>query len=74
VLREEGADAKRRSKAASGDDRVFQEGRALAYVEVLARMQTDADAFSLPKEELLLAGFDPVNDPLDPPASRRRES
>jgi len=45
----------------------FEQGRAMAYVEVLSLMQNQADAFQVPREELLLAGFDPEVDPIDPP-------
>jgi hypothetical protein len=69
LLRERCAEARRRSIGnAEGSD--FEDGRAMAYVEVLSLMQHQADAFELPREELLLAGFDPECDPVDPPPPR----
>ncbi len=64
LLRETAAEARRRSAAGSSD---FDSGRASAYVEVLSLMQNQADAFQLPRDELLLSGFDPETDSLDPP-------
>lgn len=69
VLRERGAEARRQSKE-GGDAAEFDAGRARAYVEVLAMMQNQADVFQLSREELLLAGFDPEVDPIDPPPPR----
>jgi hypothetical protein len=67
VLREVGAEAQRKSKTA-GQSSTFDAGRALAYVEVLSLMQNQADAFQLSRDDLLLAGFDPEVDPIDPPS------
>jgi hypothetical protein len=39
----------------------------MAYVEVLSLMQKQADSFRLSRDELLLGGFDPEIDPIDPP-------
>jgi hypothetical protein len=38
----------------------FDEGRVLAYREILARMQNQADVFGLDKDALCLSGFDPL--------------
>lgn len=65
-IRENGAKAAAQSRA-SESGREFQQGRALAYIEILSMMQNQADAFQIGRDELLLSGFDPVNDPLDPP-------
>jgi hypothetical protein len=66
LLRETGAEARRKSRE-TGKMCEFEQGRAMAYVEVLSLMQSQAVAFQLPREDLLLAGFDPERDPIDPP-------
>jgi hypothetical protein len=66
LLRRTGAEARHRS-AEAGRMAEFEQGRAMAYVEVLSLMQNQAEAFQLPREDLLLAGFDPETDPIDPP-------
>ena len=67
LLRETGACAHlEKEKTASA----FHEGREMAFREVLAWMQHQADAFQLPKEELGLYGLDPFVDSLDPPCSK----
>lgn len=43
-----------------GSEDLFQSGRALAYAEVLAIMQRQAEAFLIPLNELKLDGFDPI--------------
>jgi hypothetical protein len=73
LLRERGADAARLQASSTGDDAMFQSGRALAYVEVLSLMQHQADAFMLNATELGLVGFDPeVADQLAPPVPKPR--
>jgi hypothetical protein len=64
LLRHTGAEAQRKGDAEASD---FERGRALAYVEILSLMQHQADSFMIPRDPILLSGFDPVNDPLDPP-------
>ena len=56
---EEAKEAVARSKA---DDLVFQQGRLMAYVEVLSLMQQQAAAFDLPLNDVALDGFDPERD------------
>ena len=71
LFRESGAEARRdKTSGKSGDSR-YHEGREMAYVEALLFMQSQADAFMIPREELGLDGFDPLKDPLDPPKSGR---
>ena len=70
LLREAGADAARRVAEAGAGSRSFEEGRALAYVEVRGLTQVQADAFGLHRDDLGLAGFDPLNGPLASPAVR----
>jgi len=65
LLREAGAEAQR--ERMKTPDSEFAQGRALAYIEVLSRMQNQADSFMIPRASLGLDGFDPLNDPLDPP-------
>ena len=71
LLRETGAEAQRKSKRKEQAPD-FDAGRALAYVEVLSLMQNQADAFQLSRDDLLLGGFDPEVDPIDPPRPRPR--
>jgi hypothetical protein len=66
LLRERGGEALRRSRE-PGEMAEFEQGRSMAYIEVLSLMQHQADAFQLPRDELLLSGFDPENDAIDPP-------
>ena len=63
VLRERGAAAQ---AAATHSD--LDRERAFAYAEVLSLMQTQADAFDIPRDDILLGDFDPLNGPLDPPS------
>ena len=65
-LRENGAKAQVQSRSAQ-DGREFQQGRAMAYMEILSMMQNQADSFQIPRDDLLLSGFDPLNDSLEPP-------
>jgi hypothetical protein len=65
LLREAGAEAQRERK--QNPDSGFEQGRALAYIEVLSLMQNQADSFMIAREEVGLAGFDPLNDPFEPP-------
>lgn len=66
LLRETAAEAQRKSKTTERSSE-FDAGRAQAYIEVLSLMQNQAEAFQLSRDELLLAGFDPEVDPIDPP-------
>jgi hypothetical protein len=52
----------------------FAEGRELGLREALSWMQHQADSFELPKEDLCLAGFDALTDPVDipPPISESK--
>jgi hypothetical protein len=43
-------------------DRVFQQGRRMAYYEVLSLMHQQALAFDLPLQDLALEGLDPERD------------
>lgn len=57
LVREAGEQAKKDAARASESDRLFQQGRLMAYYEVLSLMQQQAEAFQLPLEELALDGF-----------------
>jgi hypothetical protein len=72
LLREAAADAEREKHSRSGDA-TYHEGRQMAYVEVLLLMQSQADAFMIPREELGMNGFDPLKDPLQPPDASRNQ-
>jgi hypothetical protein len=73
LLREAGAEAQRNKKREPDFVR-YHEGREMAYIEVLSLMQNQADSFLIPRETIGLAGFDPVNDPLEPNPSNRGPS
>jgi hypothetical protein len=63
LLREAGEAVKHDVAAASDDDdRVFQQGRQMAYYEVLSLMQQQAYAFELPLSEIALDGLNPDHD------------
>jgi hypothetical protein len=66
LLRERGAEAQRERN--QNPNSGFEQGRALAYIEVLSLMQNQADAFGLDREQLCLSGFEPLTGKLDPPA------
>ena len=65
LFREAAAEA-RRDKEGRPEEARYHEGREMAYVEVLLRMQSQADAFMIPRAELGLGDFDPLKDPLEP--------
>jgi hypothetical protein len=71
LFREAAAEAQR-EKISRPEEARYHEGRQMAYVEALLRMQTQADAFMVPREEVGLAGFDPLNDPLEPQKTEHR--
>ena len=50
--------------SATDSDRQFQQGRRMAYYEVLSLMQQQAVAFDLPLHNLSLEGFDADRDVL----------
>jgi hypothetical protein len=61
-LRRMGEEARDAVAASSDDDRIFQQGRRMAYVEVLSLMEQQAAAFDLPLSDLALDGFDAARD------------
>ncbi len=65
LLRESAAEAQR-SKRARPDEAKYFEGREMAFKEALLLMQSQADAFMIPRGDMGLAGFDPLKDDLDP--------
>ena len=50
----------------------FEDGRAFGLRQALAWMQHHADSFDIPREEVCLAGFDAMTDPVDPPPLTRK--
>ena len=62
ILRRMGDEARQAVAASSDEDRSFQEGRRMAYIEVLSLMQQQAAAFQLPLSDLALEGFDAQRD------------
>lgn len=61
-LRESAEEAKRAAERANGDDRLFAQGRAMAYYEVISLMHQQATSFGLPTAEVGLQGIDPERD------------
>jgi hypothetical protein len=61
-IRRMGEEARDAVGAASDDERNFQQGRRMAYIEVLSLMQQQAAAFGLPLSDLALDGFDAERD------------
>jgi hypothetical protein len=61
-IREAGESARTAVTSATDTDRQFQEGRQMAYYEVLSLMQQQAVAFDLPLQKLSLGGFDADRD------------
>ena len=70
LFREAAAEAQR-DKNSRPEEARYHEGREMAYVEALLRMQSQADAFMIPRAEVGLDGFDPLKDPLEPPKPGR---
>ncbi len=69
MFREAAAEAQR-DKKSRPEEAPYHEGRETAYVEALLRMQSQADAFMIPREDLGVSGFDPLKDPLEPTKPR----
>lgn len=65
LFREAAAEAQR-DKKSFPDSAGYHEGREMAYVEALLWMQSQADAFMIPREDLGMSGFDPLKDSLEP--------
>ena len=61
-MREAGEQAKKDAASTRAEDKVFQQGRAMGYYEVLSLMQQQAVAFDLPLDDLALSGLDPERD------------
>ena len=62
LVREAGEQAKKEAASATAEDKIFQRGRLMAYYEVLSLMQSQAEAFQLPLNDLALSGLDPDRD------------
>jgi hypothetical protein len=62
LLREAGEATQRDVAEATGDDRLFAEGRRMAYYEVLSLMQQQAVAIDLPLRDISLDGLEPGRD------------
>jgi hypothetical protein len=63
LLREKGEQTRDEVRAAGTEaEKAFENGRQMAYVEVLSLMQQQADAFGIPRSELCLDGLDPEAD------------
>jgi hypothetical protein len=52
----------------------FEEGREFGLRQALASMQHQADAFGIPRDEICLAGFEAMTEPVDPPPRTPVES
>jgi hypothetical protein len=55
-VREAAEEAKKRINSATEDELAFQQGRLMAYYEVVSLMQQQAVAFGLPLADLRLTG------------------
>jgi hypothetical protein len=62
LVRKAGEQAKQETASATPEDKIFQQGRLMAYYEVLSLMQHQAEAFDLPLNDLALSGLDPDRD------------
>jgi len=62
LVRERGERAKKEATSAAPEDKIFQQGRLMAYYEVLSLMQQQAEAFDLALNDLGLSGLDPDSD------------
>jgi hypothetical protein len=62
LLREGAFQAKDARNAATGEQRMFEDGRLMAYNEVVSLLQQQARAFELSLEDVALEGIDPDND------------
>ena len=69
MFREAAAEAQR-EKTSKPESAQYHEGRETAYIEALLLMQSQADAFMIPRAIVGMDGFDPLRDPLEPPAGR----
>jgi hypothetical protein len=62
-LRERALKAKQQAKTARGtSDEQYEQGKAIAYYEVLSLMESEAKTFELPPEDLHFEGFDADRD------------
>ena len=61
-VRQAALEAKTDVASAAEADREFQEGRRMAYYEVVSLMRAQALAFGIPLHDLALDGFDPDRD------------
>ncbi len=59
LLRDMAFKAKADRDEAEGEERVYLEGRLMAFVEVISLMQQQAEAFQLQHADLGLEGVDP---------------
>ncbi len=66
LIRERGATATEAFRHSSSK---FDEGRDVAFREVLAMLQSQAHAFGIDPATVCLDGFDPLRDSLAPPSS-----
>ena len=62
----ESASEARYNKVNLPSDKAYHEGREMAYIEVLMKMQSLADSFMIPQASLGIADFDPLVDEIDP--------
>jgi hypothetical protein len=62
LIRRHAGEAKEAVARSQADDLAFQQGRLMAYAEVVSLMQQQAAAFDLPLIDVALDGFDPERD------------
>jgi len=66
----ESASEARHDKSVLPSDKSYHEGREMAYIEVLMKMQSLADSLMIPRATLGIADFDPLVDDIDPNGHR----
>lgn len=64
IIRERASSSMEKARTTSSE---FDDGRVSAFREVLALMQSQADAFEISRSEVCLDGFDAWTGPVDPP-------
>ena len=70
MIRERAAQAMKENQSKPS---ALNEGRELAFREVLSVMQNQADVFQIPREAVCLDGFDPLSGRVDPPEPQSRD-
>lgn len=62
LLRARALAAKVDRNRASGEQRLFEQGRLFAYLETISLLQQELDAFGIERAEMQLDGIEPERD------------